>query len=362
MKKIITVLGARPQFIKASVVSSTISSLAAIEEILIHTGQHFDDNMSAVFFEELAMPKPRYHLEIHGGAHGQMTGRMLERIEQVLLTEKPDVVMVYGDTNSTLAGALAAVKLHIPVVHVESGLRSGNMKMPEEVNRVLTDHISKLLFTPTESASRNLQREGIEEINIVQTGDVMYDVALKHGALLNERGRAIARLGITPSKYALVTIHRAENTDNLNRLETIVKGIFELSRNLSVVWPLHPRTRVALQRINLLSQVPNWLRLIEPVGYLDMMQLEKYAAVIVTDSGGVQKEAFFHRVPCVTLRQETEWTELIESGWNRLVDTSSSKEITIQCLSAIGRIGMNISPYGEGRASEIIASRLMQGI
>ena len=358
MKKIVTVLGARPQFIKASVVSHAMRQSDQLQEVLVHTGQHFDANMSDVFFEELGMHKPNYFLDIHGGRHGAMTGRMLEQVEKVLLTEKPDAVLVYGDTNSTLAGALAAVKLHIPVAHVEAGLRSFNIAMPEEVNRILTDRISRWLFTPTFAASAHLRREGIADAKIQEVGDVMYDVALHHGSRVDASGGVLAKLGLAPESYVLATVHRAENTDHEQRLLAIVDGLQALARRIPVVWPLHPRTRGVLQRMGRLAGLSASVRLIEPVSYIDMVQLEKYAAAIVTDSGGVQKEAFFYRVPCVTLRDETEWTELVDAGWNRLVPPLNADAVSSAVENAIHSTGKSVEPYGSGDAALKIVNAL----
>lgn len=356
--KILTVLGARPQFIKASVVSAAIAADTRLQEIVVHTGQHFDSNMSDVFFDELGMDKPKHQLDIHGGGHGEMTGRMLGAVEQVLLAERPDIVMVYGDTNSTLAGALAAAKLHIPVAHIEAGLRSFNMRMPEEINRVLTDRVSRWLFTPTRSASENLIHEGVPESGITQVGDVMFDVALRHGARVTEQGGALQRLGLAPREYVLVTVHRAENTDDPQRLRAIMQGLEQVAANQTVIWPLHPRTRATLARLGLLDNLRNRFVITDPVGYLDMVQLEKYAALIATDSGGVQKEAFFHRVPCVTLRDETEWVELVDAGWNLLTPPQSADAITAACQRALTIRPAEIQPYGAGDAARIIATHL----
>ena len=356
--KIVTVLGARPQFIKASVVSHALRTSGAFEEVVVHTGQHFDANMSDVFFEELGMVAPSHTLDIHGGGHGAMTGRMLADVERVLLTEKPAAVLVYGDTNSTLAGALAAVKLHIPVAHVEAGLRSFNIAMPEEVNRILTDRISRWLFTPTETAVAHLRREGVPDAQVVPVGDVMYDVALHHGARVDANGRLLGRLGLKRGGYVLATVHRAENTDDPLRLTAIVDALEVVAARLPVVWPLHPRTRGVLQHDGRLARLSPNVLLIEPVGYLDMVQLEKHAAAIATDSGGVQKEAFFYEVPCVTLRDETEWVELVESGWNRLAPPQSAARVSAAVLAAIGTHGAAIKPYGAGDAALRIVERL----
>lgn len=360
--KIFTVLGARPQFIKASVVSHAIAATPGLTEVLVHTGQHFDANMSDVFFAELGMNKPDYFLDIHGGTHGAMTGRMLEAVEKVLLQEKPDAVLVYGDTNSTLAGALAAAKLHIPVAHVEAGLRSFNMAMPEEVNRILTDRISRWLFTPTQAATANLQREGYAPDSIMEVGDVMYDVALHHGSRVQPGTGLMAKLGLAENNYVLATIHRQENTDHPQRLAAIVEALIATARTLPVVWPLHPRTRAVLQKAGQLDALAQHVKLIEPVGYLDMVQLEKFAALIATDSGGVQKEAFFYRVPCVTLRDETEWVELVEAGWNRLAPPVEGQNLIAAMQGAQGSQGREVRPYGAGDAARKIAERLANSI
>lgn len=363
MKKIVTVLGARPQFIKASVVSHAIAQTGgALVERVVHTGQHFDANMSDVFFSELGMQAPAYHLDIHGGTHGAMTGRMLADVESVLLAERPDAVLVYGDTNSTLAGALAAVKLHLPVAHVEAGLRSFNLAMPEEVNRILTDRISRWLFTPTSVAEQHLRNEGVPAGRIVPVGDVMYDVALHHGRRVVAQGGALGRLGLPAGGYVLATVHRAENTDQPQRLAAIVDGLDAVAAQVPVVWPLHPRTRGVLQQTGRLDRLAAGVRLIDPVGYLDMVQLEKHAAAIATDSGGVQKEAFFYGVPCVTLRDETEWVELVESGWNRLAPPCASADVASAVLAAIGSRGAQVRPYGDGDAARRIVQRLIDDL
>ncbi|WP_315919365.1 non-hydrolyzing UDP-N-acetylglucosamine 2-epimerase [Mesorhizobium sp. SP-1A] len=355
--KIITVLGARPQFIKASVVSRAFEQLAGIEEIIVHTGQHFDANMSDVFFSELGIRTPRYQLDIHGGGHGEMTGRMLAEVEKVLLSEKPDAVLVYGDTNSTLAGALAAAKLHIPVAHVEAGLRSFNMAMPEEINRILTDRISDWLFTPTRAADDHLKHEGTPSEKILRVGDVMYDVALHFGRMAADEN-ALAAFGLRAGDYVLTTVHRAENTDDPLRLKAIMEAFATVARSRPIIWPMHPRTRAILKKLGLDEASTANLKLVDPVGYLDMVRLEKYAGIIATDSGGVQKEAFFHKVPCVTLRDETEWTELVEAGWNRLVPPTDAAKISTAILEAFGKSGADATPYGSGDAAVRIAERL----
>ena len=356
--KIVTVLGARPQFIKASVVSRAMAAAAGVQEVVVHTGQHFDAGMSAVFFDELGLAAPAHHLGIHGGGHGDMTGRMLIALEPVLHYERPDAVLVYGDTNSTLAGALAAAKLHIPVAHVEAGLRSFNMAMPEEINRVVTDRLSRWLFTPTAAADAHLLREGIDAARIERVGDVMYDVALAARARAGAIAATVAALGLVPRGYVLATIHRAETTDDAARLAAVVEGLAAVAERIPVVWPLHPRTRAVLERQGGLDRLPASLHVIEPLGYLDMVRLEKDAAVIATDSGGVQKEAFFHRVPCVTLRDETEWTELVDAGWNRLAPPRSGALVRDAVHAAIGTRGAEIDPYGSGDAAVRIVARL----
>ncbi|WP_165672398.1 non-hydrolyzing UDP-N-acetylglucosamine 2-epimerase [Metapseudomonas otitidis] len=359
MKKILTIIGARPQFIKASAVSRAISEIGGMQEVIVHTGQHFDANMSDIFFEQLGIPRPHHALEIHGGSHGAMTGRMLEAVEQVLLQELPDVVLVYGDTNSTLAGALAAAKLDIPVAHVEAGLRSFNMKMPEEINRILTDRISRWLFTPTHTASANLLREGYAQSSITEVGDVMYDAALHHGTRVQAGTGLMAGLGLTEKGYVLATIHRQENTDHPHRLATIVEALIATARSLPVVWPLHPRTRAQLQKAGLLEALSRQVTLIDPLGYLDMVQLEKFAALIATDSGGVQKEAFFYQVPCITLRDETEWVELVQAGWNRLAPPTDADSVQAAIEAALGSRGQDVQPYGAGDAARRVATSIL---
>jgi UDP-GlcNAc3NAcA epimerase len=361
-KKIVTVIGARPQFIKASAVSAILADSNSLKEVVVHTGQHFDTNMSDVFFTELGMERPAYQCSIHGGNHGEMTGAMLIEIEKVLLKEKPDAVLVYGDTNSTLAGCLAAIKLHIPVAHVEAGLRSFNMRSPEEVNRILTDRVSRWLFTPNQGAGAHLLREGSPPDHIHQVGDVMFDVALRHGARVSPKGGVLGRLreehGVQAGAYCLATIHRAENTDHPARLATIVDALTNFAKDVKIVLPLHPRTRAVLARAGKLAALEQAVVLVEPQGYLAMVQLEKYAAIIATDSGGVQKEAFFYRVPCVTLRDETEWNELVESGWNRLAPPVDAASVLNALRTSFGTSGQDIAPYGSGDAAQRIVQRL----
>lgn len=318
MKKIITILGARPQFIKAAAVSSEFSR--HFNEILVHTGQHYDANMSDVFFDELGIPKPKYHLNVGSGSHGAMTGAMLAAIEEVLLIEKPDFVMVYGDTNSTIAGSLAASKLLIPVIHVEAGLRSFNKAMPEEQNRILTDHISDLLFVPTQTAIDNLLKEGIEK-GVHNVGDVMYDGILHFTEIAKGRSTILETLGLKDNEFLLCTIHRAENTNDVNRLKGIIEGLNAV--NETIVLPLHPRTQKYLSDYGI--ELKSHIKVIEPVGYLDMVRLESASKKIVTDSGGVQKEAYFLAKPCITMRDETEWVETVENGWNVIVGANTEK-------------------------------------
>ena len=344
-QRIVTIVGARPQFIKAAALSRALRAESSLSEDLIHTGQHFDDNMSQVFFRELAMPAPRFNLEIHGGHHGQMTGRMLAAIEALLLDIQPRLVLVYGDTNSTLAGALAAAKLHIPVAHVEAGLRSFNRRMPEELNRVLVDHLAALLFCPTFDALANLRAEGITA-GVHHTGDVMFDATLHARSAALQQSDILTRLALAPGHYVLCTIHRSENTDDEPRLRALLEHVRHVAGEQPIVLPLHPRTRQAVVRFGIDSA---GLRLIEPVGYFDMHRLLAGAAQVLTDSGGVQKEAYFHRVPCVTLRDDTEWTETLAAGWNRLWTEDHY---------ATPRI--DIPEYGEGAAGVQMVALIKQ--
>lgn len=361
MKKIVTVVGARPQFIKAAAVSREIQRAGGrLEEVMLHTGQHYDPNMSKVFFDELDIPTPRHHLEIAGGLHGSATGRMLEAIEKVLLDEKPDGVLVYGDTNSTLAGALAAAKLHIPVAHVEAGLRSFNMRMPEEINRVLADRVSSLLFCPTTVAVSNLAAEGVVR-GVHHVGDVMYDVALHHGEKARLDSDVLRALGLTELSYALVTCHRAENTDNASRLESIFTALTQIAGRLTVVVPLHPRTRKQLQRYGL-EHLLHPLKVVDPLPFLAMVALEQSARFILTDSGGVQKEAFFYKVPCITMRDETEWVETVELGWNQVVGTDSVRIVKACEELSHARSDIAPAPYGDGRASRKIVEMLIDHV
>ena len=354
-------MGARPQFIKAATISRQLRDVYSNDanEVIIHTGQHVDQNMSQIFFDQLYIPRPKYNLEIFGGSHGLMTGRMISEIENVLLTEKPDYVLIYGDTNSTLAGALAAVKLHIPIAHIEAGLRSFNMKSPEEINRILADRISALLFCPTTISVDHLKNEGIVK-GVHNVGDVMLDAALFYAEHAKRYSTLLNHLSLTKGNYALFTCHRAENTDDIKRLKSILESISIIAKNIPVIFPLHPRTRKKIQLGNLNDFLKN-LIIIDPVPFLDMISLEKNAAVILTDSGGVQKEAFFYQVPCITLRDETEWTETVELGFNQLVGANfdqiieafeNTKENTLRKNNV-----ENI--YGCGNAAEKICRYLL---
>ncbi|MCZ2443346.1 MAG: UDP-N-acetylglucosamine 2-epimerase (non-hydrolyzing) [Flavobacteriales bacterium] len=357
MKKILTIIGARPQFIKASVVSKAILETEGLSEVLVHTGQHFDTNMSDIFFEQLNIPRPHYQLDINGGSHGEMTGRMLVEIEKALLKEKPDCVMVYGDTNSTLAGALAAAKLHIPVAHVEAGLRSFNMQMPEEVNRILTDRVSNTLFCPTQAAVANLEKEGYpfvmangQKQRIEKVGDVMQDSA----ELFATRAVAPKDFNLQDG-FVLTTIHRAENTDQSERLQNILEALHEIAAHTPVVLPIHPRTRNRIAQLKLNTER---LTLIDPVGYLEMLWLLTHCGLVVTDSGGVQKEAFFFGKACVTMRDQTEWVELIEAGANELV--GAQKDTIIDAIKRnLGREVKDTEKlYGGGTAAKRVAELL----
>ncbi len=353
MQRILTIIGARPQFIKASVVSRAIQQADGMEEVILHTGQHFDANMSDIFFNQLNIPRPDIQLDIHGGGHGEMTGRMLAEIEQALLEYKPDRVLVYGDTNSTLAGALAAAKLHIPVAHVEAGLRSFNMQMPEEINRILPDQISDLLFCPTDAAVKNLKNEGFahKPVQVLQVGDVMQDSAL----LFAEQ--ATAPSGDVPKGFILATLHRAENTDSPERLAAIVAALNEVHSTLApVVLPLHPRTRKLIVQQGLELNV----HLIDPVGYFEMVWLLDHCELVLTDSGGVQKEAFFFGKACVTLRDQTEWVELIQVGVNELVGADQGKIINAATRNLGRKVQDTQQLYGGGKAAERIVSVLVK--
>lgn len=353
MKKIISIVGARPQFIKAATISREFRKVA-IEEKIIHTGQHFDKNMSEVFFREMEIPEPSFYLDIHSLTHGAMTGRMLEGVEKILLTEQPDGVLVYGDTNSTLAGALAAIKLHIPVIHVEAGLRSFNMEMPEEVNRILTDRISSVLFCPTNTAVQNLKNEGFDHlpVKIYKNGDVMQDAAIYYASKAETKSTILKN--IPYKKFILATIHRQENTDNESNLRNIVSGLNEIHRQTPVVVPLHPRTRNILIEKNIMPEFYT----IEPVGYFDMIMLLKTCNLVITDSGGVQKEAFFFKKHCITLREQTEWTELVDNGFNILSGSNTQKMLAAYEVFKTKISDFNIDLYGNGKAAELAVEKI----
>ena len=366
--KIVTIIGARPQFIKAAMISRAIAlhnSVAGndkIEEYILHTGQHYDENMNAVFFKELNIRKPNWQLQCGGIANqAKMLAEMLTGIERALAESQPDYVLLYGDTTTTLAGALAASQLHIPVIHVEAGLRSFNKQMPEEINRILTDHIASLLFCPTHKAIENLAKENIKT-GIFHTGDVMYDAALVFGKVAEEKSEILSSLGLLPKQFRLCTVHRAENTSDSERLTQIILALVEIATpDCPVILPLHPRTKIYIKNYNLDATIESnkSLRIIPPVDYLDMVMLEKNAATILTDSGGVQKEAYFHRTPCITLREETEWVETVSAGWNRIAGYKTE--------SIIEHLGSNperteIKEYGDGHAAEkIIKAIVLKG-
>jgi UDP-GlcNAc3NAcA epimerase len=366
--KILTILGARPQFIKAATVSRVIKEFNAaerslIQEVIVHTGQHYDTNMSDIFFEEMDIPRPDYRLGCGGLGHGAMTGRMLEKIEEIFEKEKPDWVLVYGDTNSTLAGALAASKMHIQVAHVEAGLRSFNMAMPEEINRILTDRLSNFLFCPTETAVKNLEQEGFPfptatkvKQEILNVGDVMFDATLFYQRKARETVN-LEKWGLDEKGYALCTIHRAENTDDPNRLESIFQALREISKIMPIILPLHPRTKKIVSQSSFADLIST-LEVVDPLSYIETQRLEMGAKLILTDSGGMQKEAFFHEVPCITLRDETEWVETVHSGWNQVVGASSKK--IIECFETIQAQEGKFEFYGDGNAASKIVGHLIQ--
>lgn len=350
--KILTIIGARPQFIKASVVSKAILAQPGLSEVIVHTGQHFDSNMSDIFFDELGIPKPDYQLDIHGGNHGEMTGRMLIEIERVMLEEKPDRVLVYGDTNSTLAGALVAAKLHIPVAHIEAGLRSFNMRMPEEINRIVTDQVSDILFCPTQAAIHNLEQDGFanKPVQVLNVGDVMQDSAL----FFAQRAKAPRDFDLA-NGFILTTLHRAENTDDPVRLKAIVDALNEIHRTIAqVVVPLHPRTRGVIAKLGLVVEA----QIIDPVGYLEMIWLLQRCGLVLTDSGGVQKEAFFFGKACVTMRDQTEWVELVECGANVLVGADRDAIIDAARKNVNRAVVDENHLYGGGQAATRIAEHL----
>ena len=349
--KILTVVGARPQFVKAAALSRALAKYSNIKEIIVHTGQHFDENMSDVFFEEMQIPKPKYNLDVNSVGHGAMTGRMLEGIEKLIIDEKIDLVLVYGDTNSTIAGALAAKKLHVKIAHVEAGLRSFNMEMPEEINRILTDRISDVLYCPTDTAVNNLQNEGYNNFDckIEKCGDVMQDAAYFYAKSSEKRSTVIERLA--HESFILCTMHRAENTDDINRLTAIVNALNQIHTVTPVVLPIHPRTKKIIEQSNLNLKVT----IIDPVGYFDMIELLKHCKLVMTDSGGLQKEAFFFKKNCVTMRDQTEWVELIENNVNVLVGANKDKIINGYTHMMKAQSNFEIDLYGNGHAAEKIA-------
>lgn len=363
MIKILTIVGARPQFVKASAISRVILNnfKDKIKEIIVHTGQHYDENMSFSFFDELKIPKPKFNLEISGGKHGNMTGRMIEAIEKVLIIEKPDWVLLYGDTNSTLAGAISASKLNIRIAHVEAGLRSFNMKMPEEINRTLTDRVSSLLFCPTTSAVSNLQKEGVVK-GVHNVGDVMYDVALFYEKLSKNTSKIKSKINLKEQdKFILATVHRAENTDDPNKLKEILNALAEISKNNPIVFPIHPRTLKLINDYKFNYLLENII-VLSPLSFLEMIDLEKSSSLIITDSGGVQKEAFFYETRCLTIRDETEWIETIESGGNKLISADSNlivKEAKL-ILTSNSKVQFKDKPYGDGNAAFDILTTIIK--
>lgn len=357
--RILTVVGARPQFIKASAFSHVVANADGVDEVLVHTGQHYDERMSSYFFDELGIPAPDYRLETGGKSHAQMTGEQLISLENIMLEVRPDLVLVYGDTNSTLAGAVAASKLNIPIAHVEAGLRSRNRSMPEEVNRILTDHVSDWLFAPTDTAVENLSTEGLSDRRVSKVGDIMYDVCLKVKSVLPASPPILKQFGLLDASYAVVTIHRAETTTDPSALSGIVEALCALAQTMKVVFPVHPRTNNALEQIGLRSKLSDVVELIEPVGFVDMSALLRSASLVVTDSGGLQKEAYFYRIPTVTLRTETEWVELLDAGWNRLPVSLDARDIGDSFRAAIGSLGREEELFGDGTAATQILTELL---
>ncbi len=353
--KVLTILGARPQFVKAATVSRELKK-ENVHEVIIHTGQHFDANMSQVFFDEMDIPAPDYNLEINNLGHGAMTGRMMEKLEEIMVKERPDYVLVYGDTNSTLAGALTASKLHVPVAHIEAGLRSFDMKMPEEINRILTDRISKVLFCPTTTAIKNLEKEGYHNFDcrIIHSGDVMYDAVLFYKDKAQTQSAILKTLKLEGKEYILVTIHRAENTNDINRLKSIVSALNELAREVTIVFPLHPRTKAYLKSNNIVLNVT----IIDPVGYFDMLQLLSHSKMVMTDSGGLQKEAYFFGKYCITLRDQTEWVELVQENANTIAGAEQEQMLAAYHFNKNKVLSLNPSLYGDGHAAALIAREL----
>ena len=347
--KVLTVVGARPQFIKAAPVSRILRR--SHSEFLLHTGQHYDDAMSDLFFRQLSIPAPDLNLDVRSGSHGEQTGAMLPGIEEIAMRQRPDWLLIYGDTNSTLAGALVGAKLHIPVVHVEAGLRSYDRRMPEEVNRVVADHLASLLLCPTDTAVSNLAREGVTE-GVTVVGDVMFDAYTQNLEVARRDCGVVAELGLQPGAFHLLTVHRAENVDDPARLSSILAGVGDSGRD--VVFPVHPRTRAAMAQNDI--EVPSTVKLIEPVGYLEMLALEDAATVIATDSGGVQKEAYFAGRPCVTLRDTTEWTETVAAGWNVLVGTTPGA--IAAAMRTFRPSGHRPAFFGDGHAAERVVAAI----
>lgn len=349
--KILTIIGARPQFIKAGTLSRYINGQKEISEVIVHTGQHYDNNMSRIFFDELKIPKPNYNLNIGGLGHGEMTGKMMEMLEPIVIKEKPDFILVYGDTNSTLAGALVAVKLKIKIAHVEAGLRSYNMSMPEEINRIITDRISNFLFCPTNNAINNLKKEGFDsfDVNLLNVGDIMYEGSLFYRKIKKRPNR------IEDGKFILSTFHRAENTDSKDNLMGILSALIEIAKSQRVIVPLHPRTKKLIEKLNLPK---GDILFIDPVSYLEMNWLLSNCDFVITDSGGLQKEAYFYSKPCITMRQQTEWIELIDNNVNILVGTNKEKIVEASNLSWFKRIGFNKLLYGDGTTSSKIIEAL----
>lgn len=380
-KRIVTIVGARPQIIKSSAINRAIADhfSGQLEEVIVHTGQHYDENMSQVFFNELGIPQPHYNLNVGSGSHGIQTAKMIEGLETVFLTEKPDAVLVYGDTNSTIAGALAAIKIHIPVIHVEAGLRSFNKAMPEEVNRIACDHMSTLLFTPTITGLENLKREGFKlhdghkatanHPKVYHCGDIMFDNSVYFSKLSDERSVILNELGLQKNKFILSTIHRDSNTDIAENLENIFSALYEIrkSSGLSIVLPIHPRTKSKLQdqlSAELYDTVTNdpEFKIVPPAGFLDIIALEKNARLIVTDSGGLQKEAFFFEKPCVILRPQTEWIEIVENG-NAVLADASKEKILAGFDHLMNKTDLSYPPlYGDGQAARFICERITEDL
>lgn len=346
--KLVTIIGARPQFVKASALSKLIKKEKNMNEIIIHTGQHYDYKMSNIFFKELNIPKPKYNLNIKSKYHGEMTGKMILGIEKILLKERPDFTIVYGDTNSTLAGAITSKKLNIPVIHIESGLRSYNIKMPEEINRVLTDHSSHILFAPSKLATRNLKREGIRKTSIINVGDIMYDVFLSVYKNLKKKNKIFD---------ILVTIHRAENTNSKSKMLNIIKNLNKLSKEYNVLLPMHPRTKKVMGQYKILKLLSKKIKVVEPLSYKQTIYYLKYAKLLITDSGGMQKEAFFAKIQTLTIREETEWPETIVAKWNRLADPKENL-IYENVKKYISFKGINTKPYGNGKAAKLILKKI----